>query len=206
MNTCIRLDYAEDREPLYSLDDINAELSIIGSKVSVLDFSNVPAEIKNLLNKSVLSDAEKDMIMNHFLMPMYELLDIIGDAGRKPHVEGGGEISTTVSTFGYSYPQLYLAEEGVDYSRFDNLHINVSENGTGVDEILQFVSGSEFVMHQLMPDGQELKVHFSCNDKNGWLITYDGKTPHIGSLTSASIGTKLIVQVIGPKEWEMKYI
>ncbi len=77
----------------------------------------------------------------------------------------------------------------------------------GVDEILQFVSGKEFVMHQLMPDKKVLKVHFSCPDENtGWIITYDGKNPHIGSLTSASIGRKLIVQVIGPKEWEMKYI
>ncbi len=122
MKDSIRLDYPDERESLYSLDEINSELSIIGTKASVLDLSDVHQEIIKLLNKQTLSSEEKDEIMQYFLIPMDKLLNIIHGAGRKPHVEGGGELSTTVTTFGYSYPQLYIAEEGVDYSRFDNLH------------------------------------------------------------------------------------
>ncbi|MGI9553391.1 MAG: hypothetical protein ACR2NC_00580 [Thermodesulfobacteriota bacterium] len=207
MKDSIRLDYPDGKASLYSLDDINSELSVIGTRAWTIDLSNVPTDIKQLLKKQTLSDEEKGIILHYFLLPMERLLNIIEDAGRTPNIPGGGEFSTTVSTFGYSYPQLYLSEEGVDYSRFDNLHLNVSQDGTGVDEVLQFVSGSEFVIHQYMPDKNVLQVHFSCPDENsGWMITYNGKNPHIGSLTSSSIGTKLIVQVIGPAEWEMKYI
>ncbi len=40
----------------------------------------------------------------------------------------------------------------------------------------------------------------------GWMITYNGNNPHVGSLTNSSVGTKLIVQIIGPKEWAMNYV
>ena len=207
MNIGQRLEYPDDRKPLYSLDDINGELAVIGTRIWTLDLKSVPADLKTLLQKTVLTDEEKSSVMEHFLMPMEELLNIIEKAGRTPNVEGGGELSTTVTTHGYSYPQLYIAEEGVDYSRFDNLHINVSEDGTGVDEIAQLLSGKTFVMHQMMPNKEVLKVYLDCPDEEtGWLMTYDGKNPHVGSFTSAEIGTKALVQVIGPKEWEMKYL
>jgi len=40
----------------------------------------------------------------------------------------------------------------------------------------------------------------------GWMITYNGKNPHVGSLTISSVGTKLIAQIIVPKEWAMNYV
>ena len=129
------------------------------------------------------------------------------DALFEKSLEGGGELSTKVTTHDYWYPQLYITEEGVDYSRFDNLHINVSADRTGVDEIVQILSGGTFVMHQMLPNEEVLKVYLDCPDENtGWLMTYDGKNPHVGSFTSAEHGTKALVQVIGPKEWEMKYL
>ena len=41
---------------------------------------------------------------------------------------------------------------------------------------------------------------------SGWLITYDGARPHIGSLSSARPGTKALVQVIGPPKWRIRYV
>ena len=207
MNISLKLEYPDDRKPLYSLDDINSELSSIGTKIWTLDLKNSPSDIRALLKKAILTDEEKGKIMQHFLMPMEKLLEIVEKAGRAPNVQGGGELITTVTTHGYSYPQLYIAEEGVDYSRFDKLHVNVSVEGTGVDEIAQMLSGGPFIMYQKMPGGDVLKICVDCPDEGtGWLITYDGKIPHIGSLTKAAIGTKALVQVIGPKEWDMNYL
>ncbi|MGI9533944.1 MAG: hypothetical protein ACR2NW_03245 [Thermodesulfobacteriota bacterium] len=207
MDISLRLEYPDDRKPLYSLDDINSELAVIGTKIWTLDLKDISVELKTLLKKTVLTDEERSKVMEHFLLPMDKLLKIVEKAGRTPNIEGGGELSTTVTTHGYSYPQLYLVEEGVDYTRFDRLHYNESKDGVGIDEILQLISGGDFVMHQLMPNKSVLKVFFRCPDENtGWLITYDGKTPHIGSLSSSDVGTKLVVQAIGPKEWDMNYI
>ena len=66
-------------------------------------------------------------------MPMERLLKIVQKAGRTPNVEGGGELNTRVTTHDYWYPQLYI-----------------SQDGTGVDEIAQILSGGTFVMHQMM--------------------------------------------------------
>lgn len=207
MNISLKLEYPDDRKPLYSLEEINGELGIIGTKIWTLDLKNAPSDIRYLLKKTVLTDEEKSKILQHFLMPMEKLLEIVKKAGRSPHVHGGGELITTVTTHGYSYPQLYIAEEGIDYSRFDKLHINVAAEGTGVDEIGQILSGGPFIMYQKMPGGDVLKTCVDCPDEDtGWLITYDGKVPHIGSLTKAETGTKALVQVIGPKEWEMQYL
>jgi len=207
MNISLKLEYPDDRKPLYSLEEINSELGIIGTKIWSLDLKNLPSNIKSLLNKEVLTEEEKNSIMGHCLKPMEDLLKIIEKAGRTPNTEGGGELSTTVTTHGYSYPQLYIAEEGIDYSRFDKLHVNISADGTGVDEIAQILSGGPFIMYQMTPDKEVLKICVDCPDHNsGWLITYDGNVPHIGSLTSARIGTKALVQVIGPAEWAMEYL
>ena len=39
----------------------------------------------------------------------------------------------------------------------------------------------------------------------GWLSTYDGARPHIGQLSQAIPGSKLLVQVIGAERWSMSY-
>jgi hypothetical protein len=38
------------------------------------------------------------------------------------------------------------------------------------------------------------------------VLTYDGNRPHMGSLTRAQVGTKLVVQAIGPAEWEVEQV
>ena len=43
--------------------------------------------------------------------------------------------------YDYTYPQLYQVIEDVDYSRFDRFHINVSDEGVSVDEVMWVLSG-----------------------------------------------------------------
>ena len=42
-------------------------------------------------------------------------------------------------------------EEGADYSRFDRFHVNVAEDGTAVDEVMQILSGSGVRILQRLP-------------------------------------------------------
>ena len=89
--------------------------------------------------------------------------------------------------------------------RFDRFHTNPSGDGPGVDEVMQVLSGGGFRVLQ-PPEEAAFTLHIDCvADEYGWLLTYDGGYPHIGSLSSGRLGTKLLVQAIGPARWEMSY-
>ena len=178
----------------------------VGGGVWPLDLSGTPADIRRLLDQPTVTAAEEERLKAYFLLSRERLLQIIGDAGRKPHVPGGGALSTTVVSHGYSYPQLWAVQGGIDYSRFDRFHVNVADDGTGVDEVLQILSGRGIVIRQRLRSGAALTLTLDCpGDSAGWLVTYDGGNPHIGSLSSAAPGTKALVQAIGPERWDIRY-
>jgi len=198
----IRLGFSDGRPLLTSLADINHALADIGSHVWPLDLHHASPDIQRLLLQPALTKAEAERVEAHFLLPRERLLGVIAGAGRAPHVPGGGALTTEVLTHGYSYPQLYLVQDKVDYSRFDRFHVNVADDGTGVDEVMQLLSGSGIVIVQRLRNVSVLTLHL---DSPGWIVTYDGDNPHIGSLTKAEPGTKVLVQAIGPARWRMRY-
>ncbi|MGO9152863.1 hypothetical protein [Mycobacterium sp.] len=51
-----------------------------------------------------------------------------------------------------------------------------------------------------------MTLRLGCLDeRRGWLGTYSGVRPHIGSLSSAALGSKLLVQAFGAPEWTLTY-
>ncbi len=201
----LRLVYPDGRT-ITGLDAIDADLRAVGARVWPLDHSNLSDELQGLIAQDTLTDAENARLMEALLLPRERLLEIVEAAGRAAQVPGGGEMVTTVVNHGYDYPQLYLVEPGVDYSRFDRYHVNVADDGTGVDEVMQVLSGSGTVLLQHLPghDGA-VTLHMDCPENGGWMVTYDGAYPHIGSISGATPGSKILMQVIGPREWKMVY-
>jgi hypothetical protein len=203
----IRLELADLRAPLTALAEVNGALREVGARVWPLSLASAPAEIRPLLGQTTLTDGEAERVRTHFLLPRERLLQLLGEAGRKPHVPGGGEMSTLVSNEGYSYPQLWVVQGGQDYSRFDRFHVNVSDDGVGVDEVLQLLSGRGFVIRLRRSGGDAFTLRLDCpRADTGWLLTYDGGRPHIGSLTTATPGSKMLVQAIGPARWALEYV
>lgn len=205
-NQGIRLEFSDARQTLSSLTEINKAFQEIGSRIWPLDLGAEPHDIRKLLNQPTLKKDESDRLLNQFLLSRGRLLEIITGAGREPHVPGGGALTTLVLPYNYRYPQLFVVEEGIDYSRFDRFHVNISKDGTAVDEVAQILSGSGFVNHHRAPNGEILSLYLDCPGEDaGWILTYDGGYPHIGSISGAQPGTKALVQVIGPETWEMRY-
>ena len=131
---------------------------------------------------------------------------MIEETGRTLQVPGDGEMSTLDRTHNITYPQLYIVVPGIDYSRFDQFHVNVSSDGTGVDEVMQVLPGGGVKLLQHLPGQGLITLEIDCFEHgSGWIITYDGAYPHIGSISGAQEGTKVLMQVIGPSQWEMKY-
>lgn len=189
-----------------TLAEVNDALARFGSRVWPLDLRSAPIDVRRLLNQPTLTNAEAERVRTQFLLSRGRLLDIIADAGRTPQVPGGGEMTTFVSNHGYSYPQLFVVQEGVDYSRFDRFHVNSTDDGTGVDEVMQILSGGGVRLLQHLPDEGVVTLHMDCAaEDGGWIVTYDGAYPHIGSISGARPGTKVLMQVIGPARWVMRY-
>ncbi len=204
--TGLRLEFPDGRPAVNDLETINSELTAVGSRIWPLDHRQKSRDVHGLLAKPTLTEAEVGQVMSQFMLPRERLLEIIAEAGRQPQVPGGGAMSTHVSPHDYSYPQLFVVEDGVDYGRFDRFHINIAEDGTGVDEFMHVLAGSGVRVLQRMPGGGVLTLHIDCPDSDhGWVMTYDGIYHHIGSISDASPGSKILMQVIGPPRWVMRY-
>ena len=202
----VRLEFSSGRTPVTSLAPVNDAIAAVGCRLWPTDLTAAPGDIRRLIAEPDLAEADAARVMAHYLLPRERLVEIIEAAGRTPHVPGGGEMSTIVTTHDYAYPQLYIVRADVDYRRFDRLHVNADDAGTGVDEVLQMLCGAGIVIHQRAPDGDILILHLDCpSDDAGWLVTYNGGNPHIGSLSGAAHGTKMVVQAIGPPRWVMTY-
>lgn len=201
----LRLEFPDGRAPLAAPEEINEVLAPLGSRVWPLDYGGVPEKIRKRLAEPKLSATNADAVMRHFLLPRMRLLELIAEAGRKPQVPGGGEMSTFVVNHNYAYPQLFVVEPDTDYSRFDRFHVNTSDSGTGADEVMQALSGGGVTILQHPPGQNLVTLHVNTTERNGWVITYDGGCPHIGSISHAAPGTKVLMQVIGPARWVMRY-
>src|SRR5262245_55210706 len=205
INAGIRLEFSDKRPALTAVADINAALREAGTGAWPLDLSGAPAEIRRLIRQPTLTEAETEQVRTYFLLPRARLLQIIEAAGRTPNVSGGGELTTLVANQGYGYPQLWVVQSATDYTRFDRFHVNVSEDGVGVDEVLQVLFGSGIVVRLRLPDRSTRTLTLDClREDAGWLVTYDGGRPHMGSLSKAAPGTKIVVQAIGPARWALR--
>jgi hypothetical protein len=200
------LAFSDGRVAATGLDAVNSGLAPYGARIWPLDLTGAPTDLPQLLAQPSLTKAEADRVTAHFLLPRARLLQLIAEAGRIPHIPGGGSMTPFVENHGYAYPQLYLAEAGADYARFDRFHINTADDGTGVDEIGQLLHGGGIRILQRRPGLGTVSLDLFCPSAEcGWIVTYDGGASHIGSLSRASPGTKFLMQVIGPERWTMRY-
>ena len=84
--------------------------------------------------------------------------------------------------------------------------MTTADDGRGVDEVMQVLSGAGVAIRHRLADGRVLTLHVDCpGDGAGWLVTYDGGRSHIGSISGATPGTKVLVQAIGPPRWAVRY-
>jgi hypothetical protein len=206
----VALYYSDGSEPDYGVEAINRRLLEIGVRVSQVA---IPKDAKPILRQSArraLSQEESDELTRHFHLGRRELLDEIRSAGRRPEMHRGGYLQTSELDVP-PYPKVYdmkaLDRETTAFlqRKFGKLHINSSEAGVGIDEVMTIVSGGPYTWFFVFEDNVVGKLHFGKVHEDGraWRISYPGLVPH-GGYFDAPHGL-VVAYAHGPKHFVMRY-
>ena len=107
-----RLERDLEQGNLHTLRELNAALTPIGNRIWRQDWSGLSDDPRSFLADPEPSPDLIAEVTPCFLLPRERLREIIAQAGREPHVPGGGELTTFDETHGVWYPQLYVARPG----------------------------------------------------------------------------------------------
>ncbi|MDN3724124.1 hypothetical protein QRD02_07000 [Aequorivita sp. SDUM287046] len=206
----ITLSFSDGSADIVGVEKINSILKTIGVHVSTV---TIPDEAKPLIKNSrkrALTNAEAESLISLFYLDRNELLEQIEKAGRKPEAIGGGFLSTKEEAMS-PYPKVYdmksLSPEVIFFlqNKFGKLHVNISDNGMGIDEVMTIVSGGPWTWFFVLPNNNVAKLTLEnvAVHNIGWRISYPGLIPH-GGFFDADYGL-VVAFAHGPEKFEMKY-
>jgi hypothetical protein len=206
----LTLYYSDGRIPTQGVEKVNEVLKTIGVRVSTVPLPEEAKPILEASQKRAITKEESDNLMSLFSMHRGDLLEQIKKAGRVPESHRGGFLST--SEIGVApYPKVYdmkaMTPEVMHYLqyKFGKLHVNSSDDGVGIEEVMTIVSGGPWTWFFVLPDnvvGKLTLEHVSLND-DAWRISYPGLVPH-GGFFDAPYGL-VVAYAHGPKNFVMRY-
>ncbi|NOY84663.1 MAG: hypothetical protein GXO96_07570 [Nitrospirae bacterium] len=206
----IKLSYSDGRPPSIGLSNMNRILHSVGVRVSTLPLPEVASPILKASQSRAINPEEITELLSIFSLNRDELLDEISKAGRKPEAHRGGFLSTSeinVSPYPKVYDMKAMTPEVMTYlqEKFGKLHINSSDRGVGIDEVMTIVSGGPWTWFFLLPDNVIGKLTLGHVGLTGqaWRISYPGLIPH-GAFLNSEYGL-VVAYAHGPKNFVMRY-
>lgn len=209
-DTGASLEFSDGRPSLSGLDAINAVLGTIGVRLRRVDLPVAARPILEASARAPLTQAQKAELLALFSLSRQDMLDETRAAGRAPSVPGGGSMIT--GEIGVPpYPKVYdLKAMGPQdrlgaRNKFARLHVNATDDGVGVDEVMTLVAGGPWTWYFLLKDNVVVKLKMSRVDPagQGWRLSYPGLVPHGGHF-HAEDGL-CIAYITGPASWTMRY-
>lgn len=206
----IKLSFSDGREEAVGIADINTVLRSVGVRVSTVE---LPEKAKPILETSktrALNEEEANNLIDAFHLDRDALLHQIEKAGRKPVAENGGSLTTGEDNMA-PYPKVYdmkaLSPEVTVFlqDKFGKLHVNSTDSGMGIDEVMTIVSGGPWTWFFVLPDNVvgKLTLGHVKIDGLGWRISYPGLGPH-GGFLDAEYGL-VVAFAHGPQKFVMRY-
>ncbi len=206
----IALHYSDGTPASVGLDAVNARLRSIGVRVTEVQIPEAAQPILRVSRTRALNAAESTALLGHFQLGRKELVQEILHAGRSPEMPRGGHLQT--SEIGVApYPKVYdmraLDAPTTDFiqRKFGRLHVNSSEAGVGIDEVMTIVSGGPYTWFFVFPQDVVGKLRFGRVGERGlaWRISYPGLVPH-GGFFDAADGL-VVAHAHGPASFVMRY-
>ncbi|MCG9733759.1 hypothetical protein [Pseudoalteromonas shioyasakiensis] len=206
----LKLSYSDGRVPTQGVERVNEVLKTIGVRVSTVSLPEQAKPILEISKKRAITKEESEKLISLFSMHRGDLLEQIKKAGRVPEAHRGGFLST--SEVGVApYPKVYdmkaMTPEVMHFlqEKFGKLHVNSSDDGVGIDEVMTIVSGGPWTWFFVLPDnviGKLTLGHVSL-DGDAWRISYPGLVPH-GGFLDTPYGL-VVAYAHGPKNFVMRY-
>ena len=206
----LALHFSDGSPPAIGMEAVNARLREIGVRVGMVA---IPEAAKPILKASwtrAITEAEAAELLRHFHLDRRELLGEIRLAGREPEMHRGGYLRT--SEHGVApYPKVYdmkaLDPKTTAYLqvKFGKLHVNSSEAGVGIDEVMTIVAGGPYTWFFVLKNGVvgKLRLGTVSADHPAWRISYPGLVPH-GGFFDAPQGL-VVAHAHGPENFVMRY-
>lgn len=206
----IALTYSDGSKPSIGLESVNQRLREIGVRVSRVAIPEIARPILRASRARAITAAESAALINQFALGRRELLDEITSAGRQPEMHRGGFLRT--AEIGVPpYPKVYdmraMDEAATRFvqRKFGRLHVNSSESGVGIDEVMTIVSGGPYTWFFVFPGNVVGKLRFGVVAEGllAWRISYPGLVPH-GGFFDAQDGL-VVAYAHGPENFVMRY-
>lgn len=206
----IALHYSDGSPPSVGLEAVNAQLRRIGVRVSEVPIPDAARPVLAASRKRALSAQESAAVLGHFKLDRMALVQEIVSAGRAPEMPRGGYLQT--SEIGVApYPKVYdmqaldAATTAFIQRKFGRLHVNSSDAGVGIDEVMTIVSGGPYTWFFVFPQDVVGKLRFGRVGERGpaWRISYPGLVPH-GGFFDAPDGL-VVAYAHGPSSFVMRY-
>jgi len=206
----LTLSFSDQRPTMTGVKNVNAVLRTIGVRVSTLNLPDTAIPILEASKKRAVTKAEQEKLLSIFALHRGELLEQISSAGRQPEAHRGGYLSTS-EVGGSPYPKVYdmqaMTPEVKTFlqSKFGKLHVNSSEDGVGIDEVMTLVSGGDWKWFFVLPDNVVVKLTLAevTNNNRAWRISYPGLVAH-GAFLDSDYGL-VVAHAHGPKNFVMRY-
>ena len=206
----LTLSFSDGRPAVKGIDEVNSYLLKVGVRVSTLAIPEAAKPILTASQKRAITAAESDRLLSLFSLHRGQLLDEIKKAGRQPEAHRGGFLSTSETSVA-PYPKVYdmkaMTPEIMHYlqEKFGKLHVNSSNAGVGIDEVMTIVSGGSWTWFFVLPNDVvgKLTLGYVGLDSQAWRISYPGLVPHGGYLDS-DFGL-VVAYAHGPKHFVMRY-
>jgi hypothetical protein len=206
----LRLQFSDGRPDALGFEKVNAVLKQIGVHGTLIA---IPKEVKPLLDlssKRALTAEETKEVSSFFSMDREALMKQIKLAGRVPVVAGGGSLGT-IEVGNTPYPKVYdmmswSAEGQADGLRkYGTFHVNSSDDGTGIDEVMTVVAGGSFTWFFVLPDNTmiQLTVKRIGKDDKAVRLSYPGLGIHAGYMNPKD--GLIVAYAHGPKDFVMRY-
>lgn len=206
----LALHFSDGAATVEGLEAVNARLRDIGVRVSEVAIPEAVQPILEASRKRAVTSAESETLLRHFHLGRRELVDEIVRAGREPEMHRGGYLATSEPGVP-PYPKVYdmkaLDEKTAAFlqEKFGKLHVNSSDAGVGIDEVMTIVSGGPYTWFFVFDGGVVGKLRFGSVSGRGkaWRISYPGLVPH-GGFFDAEHGL-VVAFAHGPEHFVMRY-
>lgn len=206
----VKLQFSDGRPDAEGIENVNAVLRAVGVRASTVA---IPEEAKPILRTSLtqaISEEDHSKLISIFSLNRADLLEQIQLAGRVPEKHRGGYLGTREGDTA-PYPKVYdmkaLTPDMRKWvlNRYGRLHVNTSDDGAGIDEVMTVVSGGPFTWVFVLPDGVLARLTVYAIDPNGPAVrlSYPGLGMHAGYMDPPN--GLIVAYAHGPESFVIRF-